>query len=58
MIEMVRTKVYVWRELAVERGAMDVPPSWNKLLPDFQFMGVESFLKENVEGKAGTETRK
>jgi len=45
------TKVYEWRELAILHGAMDVPPIWNKLLPEFHFMDIETFLQKYVEGK-------
>ena len=49
MMAMLGSKVYVWRELAVVRGAMDVPPTWNQLFPDFQFTDVETFLRRYVK---------
>jgi len=51
MMARLGTKVYVWRELAIARGAMDVPATWNELLPDFKFMDIATFLQKYVEGK-------
>lgn len=35
-------------------GAFDVSPTWNELLPDMEFTGVEKFLT----GVFGEQTRK
>ncbi|PGH00862.1 hypothetical protein AJ80_09114 [Polytolypa hystricis UAMH7299] len=37
---------------ALDRGAMDVPPTWNELLPDFKFTDLEGFLNEYFGPKA------
>lgn len=37
--------------LANSKGSMKVPDDWNRLLPDYEFTGVEEFLVDAWKGK-------
>ena len=51
LVEMLGDKIFAWKELACNNGALDVSPTWNKLLPDMKFTSVDTFLREAWDGK-------
>jgi hypothetical protein len=38
-------------QLAFGEGAFDTGDEWNRLLPDYEFTDVESFLRKAWDGK-------
>lgn len=35
--------------LSIHRGDWDLPDQWNRLLPDFQYVSLEDFLRNSWE---------